>query len=137
MHLAFYKHRGRLTDRVIRLASGGPYSHVEIVNDWRGFGADSLSIAASKRDGKRVREKWITFKPGHWDVIEADGDYGLALDALEMPYDQIGAALSVTRWGREKPSAWFCSELAAACVGMVAPWRYDPNELAKELGLEA
>lgn len=137
MHLAFYRHRGLLADRAIRLATGSIYSHVEIVDgDPRG-GAEMVCYAATKRDGGRVRRKRMVLPPDRWDSVEVDGDWSVVMDALGRPYDVRGAVLSAPRGriGWPTPGHEFCSGLAARALRLPDWWAYNPGELAEAVGL--
>lgn len=137
MHLAFYRHRGLLADRAIRLVTRSRYSHVEIVDgDPRSY-AKQVSYAATKRDGGTVRQKIMTFAEGHWDCVRVDGDWTVVMDALGRPYDVRGAVLSAPRGrcGWPTPGHEFCSGLAARAIGLPFWWTYNPGELAEAVGL--
>lgn len=137
MHFAFYRHRGLLADRAIRLVTGSIYSHVEIVDgDPRG-GATRVSYAATKRDGGIVRQKVITFIESHWDIIEVNGDWTAVMDTLGRPYDVRGAVLAAPRGriGWPTPGHEFCSGIAARALRLPDWWAYNPGELAKAVGL--
>lgn len=133
LKFAFYKAPGDLTDRVIRLASRSQYSHVEFVTQ------DGLCISASKRDGGKVREKQITFRPGHWDIVEVPGDYASAatfaawMAAQAVPYCMLGAITSVTPFHLNRRGRVFCSELMGLICNagghdIADPWRLTPGE---------
>jgi len=133
LKFAFYKAPGDLTDRVIRLASRSQYSHVEFVT------ADGLCISASKRDGGKVREKQIIFRPGHWDIVEVSGDYDKAatfaawMAAQAVPYCMLGAITSVTPFHLSRRGRVFCSELMGLICNagghdIAEPWRLTPGE---------
>lgn len=135
--LAFYKGRGgslfdRVQDRAIRIRTGGPYSHVELVAGQVPRRAVATCYSASGRDGG-VRCKVMKLPPTHWDLllIEARGDpVGFIRDQLGAPYDLRGILFSqaITAGGHDR-GRWFCSELVAASIGYAAPHTFSPNAL--------
>jgi len=138
LRFAFYKAPGDLTDRVIRLASRSQYSHVEFVT------AGGLCISASKRDGGKVREKQITFRPGHWDFVEVEGNYDSAaafaswMAARAVPYCMCGAITSVMPFHLSRRGRVFCSELMGLICNagghdIAEPWRLTPEEFCDTL----
>jgi len=138
LKFAFYKASGTATDKLIRLASRSPYSHVEFVM------ADGLCISASKRDGGKVREKQIVFRAGHWDFFEVSGDYDKAaafaawMAAQAVPYCMLGAITSVTPFHLSRRGRVFCSELMGLICNagghdIAEPWRLTPEEFCDTL----
>jgi hypothetical protein len=134
---AFYIAPGGWRDRLIRAATGYPESHVEmlVIPEIK---HSNLCISASKRDGNRVRQKAIFWKPDHWSFVTVPGLHGgdclsRAIRHLGRPYDVLGAVLSVTplSWGRAE--RWFCSELMAHAVGLAHPHRYTPGSFRQAL----
>lgn len=72
--LAFYKGRGgtalhRMQDAAIRAATGGIYSHVELIPYIAGQHATATCLSASLRDGG-VRKKSIALSPDAWNLVE-------------------------------------------------------------------
>jgi len=133
LRFAFYKAPGTATDKLIRLASRSPYSHVEFV-------MGDTCISASKRDGGKVREKQISFRPGHWDFLEVLGDHASAstfaawMAAEAVPYCMLGAITSVTPFHLSRRGRVFCSELMGLICNagghdIAEPWRLTPGEL--------
>jgi hypothetical protein len=129
---AFYKGRGRFLDRLIRLVTGGKYSHCEVLLTPLDRANCALAFSASMRDGG-VREKHIQFKDGHWDFITLHRpvDLNPVLACRGAQYDWIGAVLSVLPWRIwQHPSKWFCSEICAVIVGLPIT---NPSGFAREL----
>ena len=131
LKFAFYRAPGSLTDRAIRLASRSQYSHVEYVTD-------GLCISASKRDGNRVRGKYMRLNPAHWDYVCVPGDddhaRAYALSQIGTPYNTWGAVASVLPVKSGVGAGLFCSELMGLiCIAggyhVNAPWRLSPGEL--------
>lgn len=138
MWLAFYHARGTASDRLIRLATGSIYSHVECVGADPLCGEAVLSWAATKRDGGRVRVRAILFRPDHWHVVHVRGaDWQTVQEAVGRPYDVRGAVCSTPRgrWGWATPGHEFCSGLAARALKLPEWWTYNPGELAEVVGL--
>lgn len=137
LKFAFYKAPGSLTDRVIRLASGSRFSHVE-------FCMGASCISASKRDGAQVREKQINFRPGHWEFVEVPGNYAAAaafaswMAAQAVPYCVLGAVTSVTPFHLSRRGRVFCSELMGLICNagghdIAEPWRLTPGEFHQQM----
>jgi len=121
--IAFYKGRGSILDRAIRLwqsiphrTVGSKYSHCEIVIDETTYSADAIK-------GKVVRTV-RTYSSYNWDMIYLDVDDNSAnemkkflLSQVDKPYDFIGiftAQILALKFDDQK--AWFCSELCAAAL---------------------
>lgn len=125
--LAFYKAPGRFSDRVIRLATGSIYSHVEMrtpCGHW---------VSASRRDGRVVRVRSMYLNPDHWDVMSLPVDltepWRRIVPEIGKPYDTLGAILTITPILASRPEYWFCSELMAYAVGLPQPHSFTPGSL--------
>jgi len=134
---AFYTAPGGWRDWLIRAATGYPESHVEllVIPEVK---HSNLCISASKRDGNRVRQKAITWKPGHWVFVEVPalnsaGCLKRAVQHLGKPYDTLGAVLSITPFSWTREDQWFCASLHAQAAGLSNPHRYNPGELKHAL----
>jgi len=136
---AFYRAPGSLTDRAIRLATRSIYSHVEFVlRRYQHNGEDRMfSVSASKRDGKRVRKTSIHIQPEHWDFVTVEGDYAdammLAGSMCGLPYNTIGAVISVTPWRRPVGRGVHCSQFTAMLLGLSDAHRLNPQEFYEAL----
>lgn len=137
--LAFYKGRStdlasRLQDAAIRCATRGRYSHVELIAGSAALDRTARCLSASGRDGG-VREKIITLKAGHWDLIELDIDAGkpaqFIRDRIGARYDLLGALTCwLPLWAQRSSNArWFCSEIIAAALDMPDPQTVSPQAL--------
>ncbi|KMW56991.1 putative cytoplasmic protein [Candidatus Rhodobacter oscarellae] len=136
--LAFYKGLGktrwqRLQDGAIRFATGGVYSHVELIPGSAQHGDTAQCLSSSGRDGG-VRAKRILLKPESWDLVElridADKPAQFIRDRIGAQYDYNGILLSqVLALGRHDESRWFCSEICAAALGLPNPQRVSPQFL--------
>lgn len=135
--LAFYRAPGQLADRLVRLATRSPYSHVEIVDDHvlgAGRRREAWAVSASRRDGG-VRLKRIMFEPEHWDILPALGwahqnAFERACAEVGAGYDYAGIAANfVLPLRRSAPRRWFCSELVAEALGLQASYTYAPGDL--------
>ncbi len=134
---AFYRAPGDWRDRLIRAATGHPYSHAELLQA-EPIGGEALCISASKRDGNRVRTKRIAFKTGHWDFITVPGlhdadCWARAIRHIDAPYDTVGAVLTVTPIVTSRRGRWFCSELLGHAAGIPQPHTLTPGALATRL----
>lgn len=134
---AFYKgtHAGApgIYNRLVRWWTRSPYSHVELIFFDGGPGAVSQAASSSYMDGG-VRFKWFEFDPALWDFVDLP-------DALTLPalawfdahegqgYDVLGNVHFVLAPVGDDKRKWFCSEAAAAALGMQDPARFDPGTL--------
>lgn len=129
----FYRAPGTWHDRAVRLLTGSLYSHCELIAPGQS-GPVLMTIAASKRDGNRVRTTTIDTRSGHWDLLTYPGDefaaWGRAEALLGQPYDVLGAVLSGTALARPRHGRWFCSELVAHALGFREPHEFSPGMLA-------
>ena len=134
MKVAFYKGtlpgwRGWMS-RLVRFADRGAYSHCEVVF------SDGLCASASWLDGG-VRFKQINFKPGHWDFVDISADVEEEARVRKWfaehtgcRYDLPGSFGVVFRVFPQSADRYFCSEAAAAALGLPEAWRIGPNLLA-------
>ena len=136
--VAFHCAPGTMVDRVIRLASGSIYSHVELLGDPQGDAWEVIS--ASKRDGGRVRAKVIRLEPGHWHyltlpAVDPLDAWRRAAQHLGQPYDTTGAAVSILAarigaWRQtRRGGARYCSDLIGEAMGIPQAWSLTPGEL--------
>lgn len=129
--IAAYKGKGRLYDRLIRIWTRSPYSHVEIVitrNDTHFRG-----LSASPRDGG-VRMAKIKIKPGNWDFFETEGNLTAIEPLVGARYDWKGIFLAqILPFGLGSPKRYFCSELAAVYLGLPKPQSYSPRKIVDYL----
>lgn len=127
MHVAFYKGRKRLFNRLVSWYLRGPYSHCELVLEAR----NGMSFCASSSflDGG-VRVKWIALDPEHWDIIPVVGSPVAAtmwaMEHEEDGYDLRGLLGFVWRRVGEERGKWFCNEAVGAMLGFPDSWRFDP-----------
>ncbi len=141
LYLAFYKAPGTWVNRLIRVVTRSPYSHVELVFPGEGcFSADS-------RELKAVRFKTMPLPAEKWDVVEipctdaqANAAMEFCLEERNAPYDWLGVARFVLPFFRQHPQAWFCSEVCAAalqCAGLLPAglksWKLSPADLYREV----
>ena len=106
MHLAFYKGRKRLFDRLVQWYTKGPYSHCELV-------IDGQCYSSSLRDGG-VRPKQARLNPAHWMIVDCPTwPVEASIELLEKTngakYDLRGA-LATRLPGGHDGSRWFCNE---------------------------
>ena len=132
---AFYKGTktglAGIYNRLVRWIDKGQFSHCELIF------SDGLSASASYMDGG-VRFKQINFDPALWDFIDLPPEKEAAArqwfrDHLGQGYDLAGNIHFILGPVSDSKSKWFCSEAAAAALGMDDPWRYGPNGLATVL----
>lgn len=133
--LAFFKGQGNWVDRIIRLVSRSPYSHVELIAEpmIRDQAGGFICYSSSPRDGG-VRIKPIVLKDGHWDVVPVEwyaGDVRAIFRANDgARYDWIGILFSqFLNWRRQDKKRWFCSEIIATALGLPNPESFSPGSL--------
>ena len=129
MIIAFYKAPGTWTDKLIRFWMKGPYSHCEIRM------VDGYCYSSSLRDGG-VRCKPIYLDPADWDLVNLniplDQQAGVAHwfnVNIGKKYDLLGLVGFLFRPQAGSRDSYFCSEACAAALGVIDPWRFDPNAL--------
>lgn len=131
VYLASYKAKGDWVDRVIRLTTGEPYSHSEIViREPDGY----YWYSSSPRDGG-VRCKKMPIAQGKWDFkplphVKAKDVRKFYQRTKGKPYDYLGAVGCVLPL-HEIPSRYYCSEWCfEAIFGYRPNGSISPNELA-------
>ncbi len=125
MKVAFYKGKGNWTDKLIRLWTGGIYSHCEIVigDEW---------YTASWYDGGVVKRK-INYNKDSWDFIEVPDTFiKNTVEFFEQTkgakYDLKGILLNeFLPFKTEDSDRWYCSEWAAKVFGLNI--KTNPNKL--------
>ena len=131
MHIAFYKGRKRLFNKLTCWWLRGPYSHCELVLGQDSNG-DFVCASASFLDGG-VRIKHMQLNPGHWDLVPVSGDVNDAWYWVGRHhgegYDLLGFVGFIYRVLGHSKKRWFCSEAVAEMLGMQDGWRFDPCSL--------
>lgn len=124
----FYKGTGILS-WLVRFITGGKYAHVEIVIEGLGF------VCLFR---ERCHTRWTPTDDSCVSIQTtcSAGFQGRSLEGLGSEYDWIGAIRAGTPFGREHPSKWFCSELAAYVIGLENPHVWSPQDLAKFFGVD-
>ena len=110
IQVAFYKAKGTIADKAIRLWTRSPYSHAEVI-------VNGVWYSATTR-GEGVRAAVIEPKEGHWDFVEVDipyrkrGSIGKFFKETDKcTYDWRGIVLSqVFPLKKHDTDKWFCSE---------------------------
>ena len=138
-YVAFYRGRGTMADRIVRMATRSPFSHCELIRtDITPRRGDTVRcISASGRD-KGVRIKTITLDPGKWDIYAvpwAPPDaWTRAESKLGQPYELWSMILSqLFNFRRHKRDKWFCSELIAFALGLNMPHAKSPGDLLRDI----
>jgi hypothetical protein len=115
-------------NRVGRLLDAGPHSHTEIVF--------SDGVSASSAPGEGVRFKRIAYStPNAWDFINLPSALERStrqwyVEHEGQDYDNAGNVRFCLGFIPHSPFKWFCSESAAAALGIPEPHRYGPSGLA-------
>ena len=131
LQIAFYKGVGRWDDRLIRIATQSPFSHVELL---RG----NTMLSASIRDGG-VRLKKVELNSDHWTLLPLEGwergdAWERAVEEIGRPYDLTGILLTFTvPLRRHRRRSWFCSELCAHALGLGEPHTLAPGDLFRRV----
>ena len=120
--IAFYKGRGRLRDRFIRLWTRSPYSHVELVlpnnEGWIGiYPPDSPRVRRDTSNSNKLYE---------WDFVDltvTKEQVESILDFYDLTrnqsYDWVGMILShITPFRIKHINKWYCSEWVAYALGL-------------------
>jgi hypothetical protein len=135
--LAFYRGRGTWVDRVIRVVTRSPYSHVEmILSPDRPVAGDleRRAFSSSTRDGG-VRIKWISFDLDNWDFLPVTWADTYRIEATiavhsGRSYDFVALLLSqFLNLRRGMTQRWFCSELIAWTLDLPFPSALSPGDL--------
>ena len=128
--IAFYKAKGNIVDKAIRLWTRSKYSHCEIVigENW---------YSSSPRDNG-VRAKQIVDDHGSWDFIETDIGINklneVYLKYKGSGYDFLGILLCmILPLKRDNNKKVTCSEFCAEVLGCSEPEMYSPERLYKTL----
>lgn len=121
----FYKAPGSIFDRLIRIVTRSPYSHVELV-------IDGVCWSSSQPDGG-VRGKRFAIDPARWDTLHIQADAAAVAIWFAghqgTPYDYLGALRCVIKWLPNSATKWFCSEACAAALRIDNSARMTPGEL--------
>ena len=130
MQLAFYKAPGNLTDKLIRLATFGKYSHCEIIfSDGMWFSADAWNNVCRYKE-----EKY--FNRDNWDFIEFNCSESVArmfCDRINgSPYDFRAILTWFLPDFRDDRAKWYCSEACHEALAFPRS-RISPSKLAKKL----
>lgn len=126
-YLAFYKGKGLIGDKLIRLWTRSKYSHVELV-------IDNVWMSSSMRDGGVRSRKGLVAKSDHWDYLEIDCDADFALKMFESKkghkYDYLGIALTqFMPLNIHDKIKEFCSEIVSLMLKVEDAHRYSPEDL--------
>lgn len=139
MYLAYYKGRGTLLDRIIRLVTRSPFSHVEIIRSLPGDGETVMAYTSSSRDGGVVGRQ-IVLKPGHWElqwIPWTTGDEAIRFVKAHAGdgYDFLAILLThLFGISRQSKNRWTCSELIGTAIGIERAWRLSPGDLHAVVG---
>ena len=128
--IAFYKAKGDIVDKSIRLWTRSKYSHCEIVigKNW---------YSSSPRDNG-VRAKQIVDDNGSWDFIEMDIEINklneVYLKYKGSGYDFLGILLCmILPLKRDNNKKVTCSEFVADVLGYSEPEMYSPQDVFNKI----
>lgn len=109
----FYKGSGKVIDKLVKWWTSEPYSHCEIVINGYAVGADAWS-------GRVIGRSTSTFNMDRWDIIGVpDGDNEWLISQIGKRYDYLGI-LGFFLFKVDHPNWWYCSELAASYLKILA-----------------
>ena len=114
--LAFYKGPGQFFDKVIRWVTRSPYSHVAVI-------IDSVCYEADAWSGRVLSRPW-EFNPDNWFILDVSRPSDLEVVKLFLSvqvgrrYDYPGIIGFALPWRPNVSQWWYCSELAAAALGL-------------------
>lgn len=133
---AVYIGEGAIFDQLTRWASrrNGDLpicSHIELLYNPLPS-PSAFCISASKRDGYKVRTKFIQFRAGHWRFwtfqdLDSAITWKRAMAFIDTPYDLWGAIRSVTPLPAQSPHRVFCSELMGIVCDMPRSYALTPS----------
>ena len=136
MKLYFYRGKGKLFDKLVRIWTSSKYSHVECVIENNTYTANFDGV-------KRIKYKY--YDPKEWDMIQIGlRDYKKAesflVEQVGKKYDFKGIFLTfIFPFKSHNRDKWFCSELCAEVLKRdnfelsKRSSRYSPKGLFKEL----
>ena len=142
MKLAFHKgSRGTLFSKLICWKTGEPYSHVELVFDFKITTALSLCFSADEKDGGTrfkeidLNDEWLLV-----DVPETVANFKKAFNYARkhnnLKYDWLGIIGFVLPFGEHDDNDRFCSEIVCEILQVslgwwpeVKPWQVSPGRL--------
>ena len=131
MHVAFYKGRTRLFNRLVSWWLNGPYSHAELILSTDKNGVSECASSSFMDGGVRV--KHMKLDPERWDIVPVTGSKAHAMNWLiqheDDRYDTFGLLSLVWRRGEGSPDKCWCTESIADMLGYSEPWRFDPMTL--------
>ena len=128
VRVAFRYGDSRLFSRAVCWFRGGDSAHCEVALDWDHATGEALCFSSSFLDGG-VRQKRMPLPPEKWRVYELDVEdlrvWGWFFENNGAGYDILGLFGFVWRPVRGWLGKWFCSEAAAAMIGLANPEAFD------------
>lgn len=127
MYVLFYKAKGQLLDRIIRLVTKSKYSHVEIFSN-------GYIYSSSPRDGGVRRKAFnLALNTSKWDYLPID----LKVERLEnfytktvnKKYDWLGVLRFILPFFKQNKNRYFCSEWVGECLRYSQPELLTPQDL--------
>jgi len=128
VYAAFYKGDGDFTDKLVRLKTRSPYSHMELILE------DGYMYSISPREN-RVRRKVHVWDESKWDYLDIpDADQSLIYEFFKMTenshYDWFGICGFVIPL-QDREDLWFCSEWCTTALkisGCKKLWVVEPSK---------
>jgi len=126
--IIFYKGKGDIVDKGIRLKTGGIFSHCEILL------SDGFMYSSSGMDGG-VRRKKHHYNPLSWEYVEVDLDENQVREFYELTknskYDYPGIIGFFLPF-KDRTDRWFCSEWCSNVYkiqGFKEMWKLEPSKI--------
>lgn len=129
IQLAFYKAKGDWQDKVIRIWTKGPYSHVELI-------MDGYMYSSSPADGK-VRKKPHVVDDSMWEYVNIPNlEVKHILEFFDLTknekYDYMGILGFIIPL-KDRTNDWFCSEWCSNALkisGYEKMYKLEPSKLS-------
>ncbi|MCZ4321457.1 hypothetical protein [Pseudomonas anguilliseptica] len=137
VQLALYKGKGQIGNAAIRLWTGSPYSHCELVVDGWCYSSSVMDKGVRrKRVGPGADE--ISLSEDHWDLIELPWADGAAIvryfEATDSDTYGWPSLIASQVFNRNQPSehAAFCSEWCMRALFLPNPSIFNPGTAGEQ-----
>ena len=132
MHIAYYKGKGGMFNKWIRLWLRSERTHEELI-------IDGVWYTASHLDGGVCKRK-IEHNPNNWDVYKLDAIFDeeyakkYFADRMRCKYDWVGIGLTqVVPLGIHLFNRYFCTEIVQGALQIEDSHRLNPKTSFKQL----
>ncbi len=145
IYLAFYRGLSnksawkRFKQRFVKLWTGGPYCHCEIIHQ---SAMKSTWYGALTYNPEGVGKRELVVKSKNWDIFDitefVDNESLLKFlnSKVGLKYDWLGIYLyQFIPIGIDRSDRYYCSEYLAEALGFGKPAQYNPNSFFKKVKL--